>query len=130
MIGNISKFLLKKEFIQNLLKEEVDLRCLRKRPAMQVIIGIGLVLFSYILGWPTIALVGTISIYIGEPLILIIGGPAVYGLSHLVFLLGMYLAGKEYATVFFKWFVKVVFEKIFNIPRKSSESLFNVENQR
>ena len=43
--------------------------------------------------------------------ILVIGGPLVYGLSHLVFLAGMYLAGRDYAAAYLKWAVNILYRK-------------------
>ena len=129
MTKNISAFFLKRELVQNILNEDIDLGCLRKRPTTQVKIGIALVLISYVVGWPIVALLGFIAFSLDEVLIVIIGGPLFYGLSHFVFLLGMYLAGKEYATVLLKWSMKATIEKIFGIHGKNSESLFNIDNQ-
>ena len=128
MTKNISLFFLKRKFIQNILNEDVDLGYLKKPPTTRVKVGIVLVLLSYLLGWPIVALLSFISLYIDELLIVIIGGPLFYGLSHLVFLFGMYLAGKEYAAVLIKWSMKAAIEKLFGIHRKDSES-FNTENQ-
>jgi hypothetical protein len=122
-------FFLKRKIVQHILKEDVDLECLKKRPTTQVKIGITLVLTSYVVGWPIVALLGFIAFSLDEVLIVIIGGPLVYGLSHLVFLLGMYLAGREYATVLLKWSMKATIEKIFGIHGKNSESIFNIDNQ-
>lgn len=127
--ARISKFLLKKEFVQNSLKEDLDLSFLRKRPTARVIVGISLVLFSYALGWPIVGILGIISLYVGKPLVLIVGGPLTYGLAHLVFLVGMYIAGKEYVTVLFKWSLKVAFEKFFGVHQKSTVSPLDTENQ-
>lgn len=60
-------------------------------------IGLFLILFSYVIGWPAVGALGLVSFYTGNPLILAVGGPLVYGLSHLMFLIGMYYAGKDYA---------------------------------
>ena len=46
---------------------------------------------------------GLLAFYTGEPLTLAIGGPLTYGLSHLVFLAGLYLAGKRYAVALAHW---------------------------
>jgi hypothetical protein len=108
----ISEFLLKKEFVKNSLKENVDLSCLKKRPSTRVIVGISIALFSYILGWPVVGILGVISLYVGKPLIVIIGGPLAYGISHLVFLFGMYLAGRDYAAAILKWSIKKAYEKL------------------
>jgi hypothetical protein len=75
----------------------------REKPAMQVYVGIGLILISYVIGWPAVGMLSLIAFYTREPLILVIGGPLVYGLSHLVFLAGLYLAGKRYALALAHW---------------------------
>jgi hypothetical protein len=85
-------------WMQNALKEDGDLHVFRQRPPAQVYLGIGLILISYIIGWPAVVLLGLIAFYTGKPLVLAIGGPLTYGLSHLVFLAGLYLAGKRYAA--------------------------------
>ena len=126
---NIKEFLLKKEFIKNALKEDVDLSCLKKRPSTRVIVGISIVLFSYMLGWPVIGMLSIISLYVGKPLIVVIGGPLVYGISHSVFLFGMYLAGRDYTAAILKWSTKKFFEKIFNIHQRSVGSLLDTEKQ-
>lgn len=68
--------------------------------------GLFLILLSYVIGWPAVGALGLISLYTGKPLILAVGGPLVYGLSHVVFLIGMYYAGKDYAAACLKWVKK------------------------
>jgi hypothetical protein len=41
-----------------------------------------------------------------------VGGPLTYGLSHLVFLLGMYLCGAVYSLIFLRWLTRVSMEKL------------------
>jgi hypothetical protein len=44
-------------------------------------------------------------------------GPAFYGFSHLVFLLGMYLAGQDsikYANIVLRWGLRKAVEKTLN----------------
>ena len=36
----------------------------------------------------------------------------VYGLSHLVFLAGMYLSGAEYTAIFLRWLTRVSVERL------------------
>ncbi len=60
--------------------------------------GLFLILFSYVIGWPAVGALGLVSFSTGNPLILAVGGPLMYGLSHVMFLIGMYYAGKDYAT--------------------------------
>jgi hypothetical protein len=107
------KNLVQKRFFQRILQEDLDLRCLKRKPTAREQFGIVLVLFSYVIGWPAVALFGFLSLYLKQPLVLIIGGPLTYGTSHVVFLVGMYIAGKDYATVFMKWSIKKACEKLF-----------------
>lgn len=79
------------------------LRVFREKPSGRVYLGIGLMLFSYVIGWPAIAMLAIAAVYAGEPLILAAGGPLFYGLSHLAFLAGLYLAGKQYAVALAHW---------------------------
>ena len=93
------------------IAEESDLRIYKKRPSVRVMVGLSLILLSYIIGWPAVGALGLISIYTEEPLILIVGGPLVYGVSHLVFFIGMYFAGRDYALACLKRVKKVLKER-------------------
>ena len=53
-----------------------------------------------------------VAVYFEEPLIAAIGGPLVYAFSHLVFLLGMYLAGAEYTWIFLRWATRAAMLKL------------------
>ena len=44
-------------------------------------IGLVLIVLSFILGWPLIAALGVLAVWIKEPLLAIIGGPAAYAFS-------------------------------------------------
>ena len=56
---------------------------------------------SFIMGLPGVGLIGVLSFHWHEPLLIIIGGPLLIVLAHLVFFVGMYLAGGNYFMVFF-----------------------------
>lgn len=102
----------KTRYVRSAMVEQANLSAFRERPDARKIIGISAIGFSYVIGWPAVALLGAISIHFSEPLIVGIGGPVTYGLSHLVFIAGMYLAGAEYAKVFFRWATRVAVEKL------------------
>ncbi len=99
--------------IQRIIHEELDLSCLKRRPTRCEQCGILLVLFSYVMGWPAVVFFGFLAGYFKQPLVLVIGGPLVYGTSHLVFFVGAYLAGKTYTKTFIKWSLKKACEKMF-----------------
>ena len=113
---NLSKIiadqLLKRQFVQKAIEDQADLEIFKIRPNARIFFGLFLIAFSYVIGWPAVGVLGAVSIYAGEPLIIAIGGPIVYGFSHLVFLCGMYFAGKDYANAFSRWLIRVVVEKL------------------
>jgi hypothetical protein len=77
-----------------------------------MVIGLCLVAFSYIIGWPAVAALGILSVYFREPLIVVIGGPVTYGFSHLVFLIGAWLIGAKYVRPLMRYAIKALFKKI------------------
>ena len=112
LVQNCRKNLIQKQFFQRILQEDLDLRCLKRKPTAREQFGIFLVLFSYVIGWPAVAFFGFLSLYLKQPLVLIIGGPLMYGTAHVVFLVGMYIVGKDYAMIFMKWSIKKACEKL------------------
>jgi hypothetical protein len=102
----------KTPFVNQALKENADLSAFKEKPSLKVIMGVFAICFSYIIAWPLIALLGILSIYFDQPMIVIIGGPTAYGISHLVFLLGMYLAGARYSWIFLRWLTRITMLKL------------------
>ena len=77
-----------------------------------MIAGVSAIAFSYVIGWPLISLLGAAAVYYQNAAIAVVGGPLAYGLSHLVFILGMYLAGAKYSYIFFRWASRVAVERL------------------
>lgn len=93
-------------FVQRVLVNPADLSMFRKKPSAQFLIGMGIVGFSYLMAWPFITVLGAISFYLSRPALFLVGSPIAYGLSHLVFLAGMAIAGKDsikYVHAFNRW---------------------------
>jgi hypothetical protein len=99
-------------FVRDAPAENADLKALTAKPTPRVWIGLGLVGFSYIIGWPAVALLAWTSYQLREPLIIVVGGPVTYGLSHLVFLAGSYLAGVHYVRIFLRWATRRLTERL------------------
>jgi len=99
-------------FAQKAIADKADLSPFKERPSPRALAGIVAIGISYIIGWPAVALLGIISIHLEKPMIAIIGGPLTYGLSHLVFILGMYLAGADYTRIFLRWATRKTMEKL------------------
>lgn len=102
---------LQKEYIVNAIEAKANLDAFKEKPSKKIILGLFLIILSYILGWPAVTFSGIMALYFQEPLITAIGGPATYAFSYLVFFAGVNLAGKEYVIIFSKWFARKIFEK-------------------
>jgi hypothetical protein len=98
-------------YVRSAIEDQADLSAFKEKPSMRIIIGLAVMGFSYIIGWPAISALGFLAVYLNKPLLIAIGGPLLYGLSHLVFMLGMYLAGFNYTKIFLRWATRVAVEK-------------------
>jgi len=108
---NIIKKIAETRYVRSAIEDQADLSAFKEKPSLQIIIGLSVMGFSYIIGWPAISVLGIVSVYLNKPLLIAIGGPLLYGLSHLVFMLGMYLAGYNYTKIFLRWATRVAVEK-------------------
>ncbi|PID73922.1 MAG: hypothetical protein CSB33_01385 [Desulfobacterales bacterium] len=108
---SISDRILRIQYVRSAFENRSDLNMLKGKPNARTWTGLGIMLLSYIIGWPAVFVLGYFSVRLNNPLLVGVGGPAVYGLSHLVFTLGMLLAGAEYAGIFFRWATRVAVEK-------------------
>jgi len=100
-------------FVRNALAENADLSAFKGKPSAAVVLGVSAILGSYVICWPLIALLGAAAVHFERPVIVLVGGPLAYGLSHLVFMLGMYLAGARYSWIFLRWLTRVAMLKLF-----------------
>lgn len=102
------------DFVRSAIEEQVDLSVFKGRPTPKIIAGLVAMALSYVIGWPVIGLLGILAVKLQKPLLAVVGGPLIYGLSHLVFLLGMYLCGAFYAMVMVRWLTRVCMEKLLS----------------
>jgi hypothetical protein len=102
----------KTKFASGAIKDGADLSAFKEKPTAKNFLGILLVCCSCIIGLPAVGLIGALSIHWHEPLLIIIGGPLLLIIAHLVFLAGMYLAGGKYIMVFFRWATRAALEKL------------------
>ena len=111
-------------FVREALAEKADLKAMRAKPTPRECIGLGLVGFSYIIGWPAVGLLAWISYHLQEPMIVVVGGPATYGLSHLVFMVGSYFAGVRYVQILLRWATRRLAERLTGAaPECATQSL-------
>jgi hypothetical protein len=110
--AGIIRRLVRTRFVREAMEEKADLAFLRVKPTPRVWVGLGLVGLSYLIGWPAVGLLAVIAYHLHEPLILAVGGPLTYGLSHLVFLAGSWLAGSHYGMILLRWATRRFVEKL------------------
>jgi len=123
LLKYIARIVSRAEFARKALEEKADLAPFKEKPSTRILFGIFLMGFSYVIGWPAVTFFGILSIYLNEPLIVIIGGPIIYGISHLVFLAGLYLAGARYSYIFFRWATRKFLEKYLDhIPSDAGKT--------
>jgi hypothetical protein len=107
-------------YVRKAIKEQVTLEVFKARPTPKFRVGIGVVLFSYVLGWPMVGLFSFLAAYFQTPALLV-AGPVFYGVSHLVFLFGMYLAGRDclkYLDIVFSWGLRKAVESTLHRRRR------------
>lgn len=99
-------------YVQAAINEKADLSAFKEKPTPLVLGGVFAIGFSFIIGWPAVAAAGILAVKLQNPWIAVVGGPLIYGLSHLVFMLGMYLSGAVYSLIFLRWLTRVAMEKM------------------
>ncbi len=102
----------RKEYCRSAILERADLSAIKEKPTPRILVGLGMIAFSYVIGLPAVVAMGIIAVWIREPLVLVIGGPLIYAVSTIVFIIGIEMAGKKYFRVFSRWLTRVVLEKI------------------
>ena len=99
-------------YVRSAIEDEAGLACFKQKPTPRIIWGLVVIGISYTIGWPVVALLGFLSVSWGNPLLVVVGGPVAYGLSHLTFIVGAWLAGAEHAKAFLRWVTRVAMLKL------------------
>jgi hypothetical protein len=110
----IARRLARTRFVQRAVEDQADLSAFREKPSARLVVGLLLIGLSFVAGWPVVTLCGIIALYTGRPLVLLIGGPAAYAASWLIWGAGMLLAGAEnirYGGILFRFVVRRFVEK-------------------
>jgi hypothetical protein len=108
----LGAWLARRAFVARAIEERADLSAFRGKISLRYGLGLFLIAFSFVLGgWPTIALLGVIAVWLREPLVIAIGGPLFYGGSWAIWGVGMLLAGKqgvEHGRAFLRWLARAL----------------------
>ena len=129
IIKKTTLYFARKEYCRAAINEHADLSVFKEKLSATVIIGLILITISYILGIPAVFIVGGIAAWLKNPTFGVIGIPLIYGISWLLLMLGLYLAGPKYGKAFSRWTVRVILEKILGdeakrirpLPQEGSE---------
>ena len=112
VIKKLANRIAQTEFASRALREGADLSALKSKLTARIFFGILLMCCSYIIGLPAVGFIGALSISRNEPLLIIVGGPLLIIIAHLVFAAGVALAGGRYVKIFFRWATRIVLEKL------------------
>ncbi len=100
------------EFVRKAITDNADLAAFKGRPSPRVLLGVFLICLGSLLGWPAVAVLGVLAVKFQEPLLAVVGGPLVYGISYVVFGLGMYFSGAKYSLIFLRWLTRITVQKM------------------
>jgi len=111
----IAKYLAGKKYIREILANPVDLSEFKERPTPRLITGLILMGFSYVIGWPAVAALAALAVWLNEPLIAIIGCPTTYGLSYVIFIIGAWLArAPHYMGTLARYTIQIFLRKLLS----------------
>ena len=128
IIKKAALYFARKEFCKTAINEHADLSVFKAKHTAAVSIGLFLIVLSYLIVIPGFFIVGLIAAWLKKPMVGVIGIPLAYGISWLLFMLGLYLTGPRYAKALGRWVARVILEKILgdevntirSLPQESS----------
>ena len=123
IIKKTALYFAQKNFCRAAIDEHADLSIFKEKLSAAVITGLILITVSYLIGLPAVFVVGGIAAWLKNPTFGVIGIPLIYGLSWLLLMLGLYLAGPKYGKAFSRWTVRVILEKILGEEAKTTRPL-------
>ncbi len=87
------------------------LSILKQKPDTRVYVGLVLLAMIFLIGLPALAFLTYLSVKLSKPMTIAVGGPVVILLVHIMFGLGFYLAGLNYAANVLQWATKRFLQK-------------------
>lgn len=112
IIKEIALHFAQKEFCRKAIAEHANLKIFKKKPSFRITIGLILIAFSYVIGLPTAIIFSIIVAAHSNAITAAIAASLLYGISWLIFMVAMYLAGPEYGRALSRWAARIILEKI------------------
>lgn len=119
LLSPLLRSIARTRFARQAIADNADLSIFKGRPTVRLVVGLVLIALSFILGWPAVGAFAIAAIYLESPLVVVIGGPAIYGFSWLLWAAGVYCTGVEsygYGRAFARWAVRKLLEKYGELP--------------
>ena len=113
MLKPLGRQLVRLRGVRRAVLERADLGAFRERPTPRLILGVSLILLSSLMGWPAVVVAGWLAVAYEDAILFFLGGPVVYGLSWVVWGLGILIAGRDavrYGHIFVRWWLRRVAE--------------------
>lgn len=112
ILKKVARYFARKEFCREAIHRHADLSAFKEKINISIVTGLILIGLSYATGLPTVVAFGAIAASMNKPLVGIIGGALIYGISTLMFFIGVKMAGTKYFIAFSSWVVRVSLEKM------------------
>jgi hypothetical protein len=110
-LRSFARRLAQTKFGQKSLTKPDGLSALKQQPGTRVYVGLVLMVISYLIGLPALAFLSYLSVKLSKPMTIAVGGPVVLLLVHIMFVVGVYLAGQNYAVELLQWATKRFLQK-------------------
>ena len=119
MFKKIAHYYVRKEYCRKAIAEQADLSAFKEKLSRPIISGLFLIALSYTMGLPTVIAFSAFAASRNEPVIGIVGGALMYGISHLMFFVGVKMAGTKYVMAMNRWLTRIILEKILGSEIKT-----------
>ena len=110
-LSSVARRLAGTRFGQRALTQADRSGILKQKPTIRVYGGLALMALSALTGLPALALLSYLSVRMGKPMIIAVGGPVAFALVHIIFGLGVFLAGRNYAIEALLWVTRRFLER-------------------
>ena len=111
LLRSFARKLAQTKFGQKSLTKQNGLSILKQQPGKRVYVGLALMVMSFLIGLPALAFLSCLSVKLSKPMTIAIGGPVVILFVHIMFGVGVYLAGQNYAANVLQWATKRFLQK-------------------
>ena len=111
LLRSLARRLAQTKFGQKSLTKPDGLSTLKQIPGTRVYVGLVLMAMSFLISLPALAFLSYLAVKLSKPMTIAVGGPVVILLVHIMFGVGVYLAGQNFASEVLQWATKRFLQK-------------------